>query len=56
MRVLTCIGLCDEVGYQTYTAMQEPIFKVERSSIGAEKYQYDILFLLGVEGTSASSD
>ena len=41
MRVLTCIGLCKEVGHQTYAANAITHFKVRQGSIGAEKHQYD---------------
>lgn len=40
MRVLTAVGLCDEVGYQTYAANPKSHFKVQQGSIGAEKHQY----------------
>lgn len=56
MRVLTCIGLCDEIGYQTYAANARTLFKVQHGSIGAEKHQYGNLCLLGDEGTCEFSD
>lgn len=43
MRILTCIGLCDETGYQTYSANPTTHFKIQQGSIGAEKHQYDSL-------------
>lgn len=39
MRVLTAIGLCDEVGYQLYAANERTRFKILPGSIGAEKHQ-----------------
>jgi hypothetical protein len=39
MRVLTAIGLCDEVGNQLYAANERTRFKILPGSIGAEKHQ-----------------
>ena len=39
MRVITSIGLCEEVGRQTYAANSKTHFKIQRGSIGAEKHQ-----------------
>lgn len=41
MRVLTAIGLCDEIGSQTYAANERTHSKIQEGSIGAEKHQYD---------------
>lgn len=40
MRVLTAIGLCDEVGNETYAANEKTHFKILPGSIAAEKHQY----------------
>lgn len=40
MRVLTAIGLCDEVGNQLYAANERTRFKILPGSIAAEKHQY----------------
>lgn len=45
MRVLTAIGLCDEVGNETYAANEKTHFKILAGSIAAEKHQYVILGL-----------
>ncbi len=42
MRVLTAIGLCDEIGSQTYAANERTHLKIQEGSIGAEKHQYEI--------------
>lgn len=39
MRVLTAIGLCDEVGNQLYAANERTRFKILPGSIAAEKHQ-----------------
>lgn len=41
MRILTAIGLCDEVSSQTYAANERTHFKIREGSTGAEKHQYD---------------
>ena len=40
MRVLTAIGLAEEVGTETYAANANTHFKIRQGSIGAEKHQY----------------
>lgn len=40
MRILTAIGLCDEIGSQTYAANERTHLKIQEGSIGAEKHQY----------------
>lgn len=39
MRVLTAIGLCDEVGIELYAANERTRFKILPGSIAAEKHQ-----------------
>jgi hypothetical protein len=39
MRVLTAIGLCDEVGSEQYAANDKTRFKILPGSIAAEKHQ-----------------
>lgn len=41
MRVLTAIGLCDEVGVQSYTANEWTHYKIRRGTVGAGNHQYD---------------
>lgn len=40
MRILTGLGLCDEIGPQYYAANAKTYFKLREGSIGAEKHQY----------------
>ncbi|KAG6993884.1 hypothetical protein G7Y79_00050g086210 [Physcia stellaris] len=47
MRVLSCIGLCDEIGVRTYAANARTQFKTEQGSIGAEKHHFDLDFGMG---------
>ncbi|KAL8707413.1 MAG: hypothetical protein Q9220_007558 [cf. Caloplaca sp. 1 TL-2023] len=47
MRVLTAIGLCDEVGIQTYAPNARTHFKILPGSIGAEKHHFDLDFAMG---------
>lgn len=42
MRLVTLVGLCEEVGVQTYAASATTHFKIQPGSIGAEKHQYEI--------------
>jgi len=44
MRVLAPIGLCDEVGPQTYAANANTRFRDLPGSIGAEKHQYVVTY------------
>lgn len=44
MRIITAIGLCDEVGPQTYSANEKTRFKILPGAIGAEKHQYDFCY------------
>lgn len=39
MRVLTAIGLCDEIGNELYAANDKTRFKILPGSIAAEKHQ-----------------
>ena len=43
MRVITSIGLCEEVGCQIYAANDRTHFKIQQGSIGAEKHQSETL-------------
>ncbi|UNI14259.1 hypothetical protein JDV02_000906 [Purpureocillium takamizusanense] len=47
MRVLAPIGLCDEVGPQTYASNVNTRFRVLPGSIGAEKHHFDLDFGMG---------
>ncbi|KAJ5923775.1 S-adenosyl-L-methionine-dependent methyltransferase [Penicillium verhagenii] len=47
MRVLTAIGLCDEVDAQLYAANDKTCFKILPGSIGAEKHHFDLDFGMG---------
>ncbi|KAF7586328.1 hypothetical protein BBP40_009056 [Aspergillus hancockii] len=47
MRVLTAIGLCDEVDNETYTANEKTHFKILPGSIAAEKHHFDLDFGMG---------
>ncbi|KAE8343044.1 hypothetical protein BDV24DRAFT_129606 [Aspergillus arachidicola] len=47
MRVLTAIGLCDEVGNETYAANEKTHFKILPGSIAAEKHHFDLDFGMG---------
>lgn len=47
MRVLTAIGLCDEVGNERYAANDKTRFKILPGSIAAEKHHFDLDFGMG---------
>ncbi|KAB8274790.1 S-adenosyl-L-methionine-dependent methyltransferase [Aspergillus minisclerotigenes] len=47
MRVLTAIGLCDEVGNESYAANDKTRFKILPGSIAAEKHHFDLDFGMG---------
>ncbi|KAJ5093722.1 hypothetical protein N7456_009583 [Penicillium angulare] len=47
MRVLSAIGLCDEVGNQLYAANDKTRFKILPGSIAAEKHHFDLDFGMG---------
>ncbi|KAJ6008469.1 hypothetical protein N7540_012445 [Penicillium herquei] len=47
MRVLTAVGLCDELGNQLYAANEKTRFKVLPGSIAAEKHHFDLDFGMG---------
>lgn len=47
MRVLTAIGLCDEVVTQAYAANEKTHFKTTPGAIAAEKHQYVFLWYYG---------
>ncbi|OGM48243.1 O-methyltransferase [Aspergillus bombycis] len=47
MRVLTAVGLCDEVRNETYAANEKTHFKVLPGSIAAEKHHFDLDFGMG---------
>ncbi|KAJ5089736.1 hypothetical protein N7532_008420 [Penicillium argentinense] len=47
LRVLTAIGLCDEVGTQLYAANKNTHFKILPGSIAAEKHHFDLDFGMG---------
>ncbi|KAJ5173353.1 hypothetical protein N7492_005946 [Penicillium capsulatum] len=47
MRVLTAIGLCDEVDHELYAANDKTRFKVLPGSIAAEKHHFDLDFGMG---------
>ncbi|KAJ5716130.1 hypothetical protein N7493_008041 [Penicillium malachiteum] len=47
MRVLTAIGLCDELGNQLYAANDKTRFKILPGSIAAEKHHFDLDFGMG---------
>ncbi|KAJ5720455.1 O-methyltransferase [Penicillium malachiteum] len=47
MRVLTAVGLCDELGNQLYAANDKTRFKVLPGSIAAEKHHFDLDFGMG---------
>lgn len=47
LRVLTAIGLCDEVGNQRYAANDNTRFKILPGSIAAEKHHFDLDFGMG---------
>ncbi|KAE8391474.1 S-adenosyl-L-methionine-dependent methyltransferase [Aspergillus alliaceus] len=47
MRVLTAIGLCDEVENETYAANEKTHFKILPGSIAAEKHHFDLDFGMG---------
>ncbi|KAL8951243.1 MAG: hypothetical protein Q9222_002771 [Ikaeria aurantiellina] len=47
MRVLTAIGLCDELGVQAYGSNAKTEFKIHPGSIGAEKHHFDLDFAMG---------
>ncbi|KAJ5195606.1 S-adenosyl-L-methionine-dependent methyltransferase [Penicillium cinerascens] len=47
LRVLTAIGLCDEIDNQLYAANESTHFKILPGSIAAEKHHFDLDFGMG---------
>ncbi|KAJ5168553.1 uncharacterized protein N7482_004147 [Penicillium canariense] len=47
IRILTAVGLCDEVGNQLYAANEWTRFKILPGSIAAEKHHFDLDFGMG---------
>lgn len=47
MRLVTCVGVCEEVDYATYTANATTMFITQKAFIGAEKHHTDLTFPIG---------